>query len=209
MNEETKSLVDRLRDMEHEANQAEFGATRLYNREDATTLREAIATLTRGETVAEMQSLNVPAREVIARKLCDLNTTEDDLDRAGTRRASMPRCLYIETNWRNWLEDADPILVALDFAPRVAAAFDEGIISTFEQRAKDLASVEKRSYARGVEDAAKVAERVYPKGSAHTYASENADRYMAQEETCQIVANRIRALLPKETAIEKENKSNA
>jgi hypothetical protein len=45
-----------------------------------------------------------------------------------------------------------------------------------------------------LEEAARVAESLYPRGSAHTYASENADRYIAQEDTCESVASEIRAL---------------
>lgn len=42
------------------------------------------------------------------------------------------------------------------------------------------------------EECAKIAERRFPRGSAHTYASENADRYIAQEETCELIAKAIR-----------------
>jgi hypothetical protein len=44
------------------------------------------------------------------------------------------------------------------------------------------------------ERCAKVAERMFPRGSAHTYASENADLYRAQEATCEQIAAAIRAL---------------
>lgn len=42
------------------------------------------------------------------------------------------------------------------------------------------------------EACAKIAERIYG-GRAHTYASENADRYRAQDETCAKIADAIRA----------------
>ena len=64
---------------------------------------------------------------------------------------------------------------------------------------------EAAAYARGVKDAANVAESLYVKGSAHTYSSENADRYIVQEETCELVAKLIRALLPKEPTTEKDS----
>jgi hypothetical protein len=45
-----------------------------------------------------------------------------------------------------------------------------------------------------IEACAQIAERTYPRGEAHTYASENADRYIALEDACEVAAERIRAL---------------
>jgi hypothetical protein len=45
-----------------------------------------------------------------------------------------------------------------------------------------------------LEEAAKVAERVFPRGAMHTYASENAVVYIAQERACELAAAAIRAL---------------
>lgn len=39
--------------------------------------------------------------------------------------------------------------------------------------------------------------KVFPRGSAHTYASENADIYRAQEKSCEMCAEAIYPLLPK------------
>ncbi len=50
-------------------------------------------------------------------------------------------------------------------------------------------------YKKGFTTARKMAKGIalafYPKGSAHTYASENADLYYAQEITCEEIADRI------------------
>lgn len=48
--------------------------------------------------------------------------------------------------------------------------------------------------AGGIEKAAKVAEKAYG-GPAHTYASENAELYRAQDEACAKIAASIRSLL--------------
>ena len=50
--------------------------------------------------------------------------------------------------------------------------------------------------APAYERAAKVAEDAYG-GKAHTYASENADTYRAQDDVCAKIAARIRALKDK------------
>jgi hypothetical protein len=42
------------------------------------------------------------------------------------------------------------------------------------------------------EKCAKIAENYFG-GRAHTYASENADRYIIQDETCELIAKKIRA----------------
>ena len=39
--------------------------------------------------------------------------------------------------------------------------------------------------------------KVFPRGSAHTYASENASSYRAQEKACEMCAEAIYPLLPK------------
>jgi hypothetical protein len=52
MSEETKSLIEKLRAMERKANEAEFGASRLYGWGDAATLREAISALTPETAIA-------------------------------------------------------------------------------------------------------------------------------------------------------------
>jgi hypothetical protein len=49
-------------------------------------------------------------------------------------------------------------------------------------------------YREALEAAAKVAERKWQRGSAHTYASENADRYIALEDASEAIAAAIRAL---------------
>ena len=45
-----------------------------------------------------------------------------------------------------------------------------------------------------IEEAAKVAAQMWPRGGAHTYASENADRYIALENASEHIAARIRQL---------------
>ena len=40
---------------------------------------------------------------------------------------------------------------------------------------------------------ARIAERRFARGSAHTYASENADTYIAQEDAAEVIAAAIRA----------------
>jgi hypothetical protein len=130
MANDQKPILERIRDMERAAHTVEVGFTQCYGREDAATLREVIAVLSRPlPCVGDGTSLNVPAREVVARKLCDRNTSDDDLDHAGTRKpyAPMPRCLYIEKNWRDWLDDADEILAAIDLAHRVSEAYERGV----------------------------------------------------------------------------------
>lgn len=59
----------------------------------------------------------------------------------------------------------------------------------------ELADVRQTARRKALEDAAQVAEATYPRGSAHTYASENADRYVAMEDAAEFIAGRIRALL--------------
>lgn len=66
---------------------------------------------------------------------------------------------------------------------------DTQMRNRFEEAAYD------NGYRKAIEDAAKVALEMYPRGSAHTYASENADLYHAQEGTCEEIAKRIKALL--------------
>jgi hypothetical protein len=60
---------------------------------------------------------------------------------------------------------------------------------------KTMRDYGKRCYAAGVADererAAKIAERAFG-GKAHTYASENADRYRVQDEACEHIATMIR-----------------
>lgn len=48
------------------------------------------------------------------------------------------------------------------------------------------------AFKRGLLRGAEIAENVYPKGKAHTYASENADFYLGQEEGCRVSAEAIR-----------------
>lgn len=50
----------------------------------------------------------------------------------------------------------------------------------------------------GMEEAAKIAAGMWPRGSAHTYASENADRYHALEDASEHIAAAIRSLAAKE-----------
>ena len=45
----------------------------------------------------------------------------------------------------------------------------------------------------GMSEAAEIVAALYPRGSAHTYASENADRYYALEDVCEEGASAIRA----------------
>jgi hypothetical protein len=51
-------------------------------------------------------------------------------------------------------------------------------------------------WREGVEAAARVATKMFPRGGAHTYASENADAYRAQEHAAEQIAAAIRALQP-------------
>lgn len=57
----------------------------------------------------------------------------------------------------------------------------------------DLPSLRREAAAQALEEAAAIAEQTYPRGGAHTYASENADRYIALEDACEVVAKRLRA----------------
>lgn len=57
---------------------------------------------------------------------------------------------------------------------------------------------EDAAYRRGVEDAARVAAEKWPRGAAHTHASENADVYRAYEDAGARCAAAIRQLATKE-----------
>lgn len=52
----------------------------------------------------------------------------------------------------------------------------------------------KMARLEAIEECAVIAEKIYG-GKAHTYASENADVYYAQDETCGLIAKSIRALV--------------
>jgi hypothetical protein len=62
-----------------------------------------------------------------------------------------------------------------------------------EQCLNVIATVIAEAQREAVEKCAKVTENIYG-GMAHTYGSENADRYRAQDETCKRIANEIRKL---------------
>ena len=51
-----------------------------------------------------------------------------------------------------------------------------------------------RTPAEALEAAAQIAAGKWPRGSAHTYASENADRYIALEDASEAIAAAIRSL---------------
>lgn len=53
-------------------------------------------------------------------------------------------------------------------------------------------------YEAAKAQAAAVARATFPRGSAHTYASENADIYLAQEAACERAATRILAMEPRD-----------
>lgn len=62
---------------------------------------------------------------------------------------------------------------------------------------KDLADARlERAVRAALEAAAGVAGSKWPRGSAHTYASENADRYIALEDASEMIASTIRAIDP-------------
>lgn len=46
-----------------------------------------------------------------------------------------------------------------------------------------------------IRNCAAVARERYPKWGAHTYASENADRYLAMEEAAEVIAELIESVL--------------
>mgnify|MGYP001575287528 CR=1 FL=1 len=73
----------------------------------------------------------------------------------------------------------------LDTIAALDAAYDKHAIAI--DAAIDAAVREER------EACAKIAANVYPRGSAHTYASENADVYQAQESASERIAKVIRA----------------
>lgn len=75
------------------------------------------------------------------------------------------------------------LLEAKDCAVR-AALENEPIEARIEQA---LAAAR----AEGMREAAKIAAGVWPRGSAHTYASEHADVYLAQEDACVVISMRI------------------
>ena len=69
-----------------------------------------------------------------------------------------------------------------------------GILSDASAIAISLNAAYAAGRAGGIEKAAKVAEKAYG-GPAHTYASENAELYRAQDEACAKIAASIRSLL--------------
>ena len=80
---------------------------------------------------------------------------------------------------------------------KAMTAVDE--LERLKQEVKDivsetLKSAHARGFQEGLESAAKVAETIYPK--AHTYSSENADIYRAQDGTMKSIAKAIRNLKP-------------
>ena len=60
-----------------------------------------------------------------------------------------------------------------------------------------LPSIIREIQADALHAAVKRVRAVYPRGSSHTYASENADIYIAQERACEMCAESIFPLLPK------------
>lgn len=62
-----------------------------------------------------------------------------------------------------------------------------------------LPSIIREIQAEALQAAIKRVRAVYPKGGAHTYASENADLYRAQERAGEMCAESIFALLPKKS----------
>ena len=55
-----------------------------------------------------------------------------------------------------------------------------------------LDAAQRAGRREGLEEAAKVAEQRFPRGGAHTYASENADIYLANENAAEAIAEAIR-----------------
>lgn len=63
----------------------------------------------------------------------------------------------------------------------------------FEKRWPDSLAFGRAVANAAIEECAKVCEQAYG-GKAHTYASENADRYRAQDDATRLCARRVRAL---------------
>ena len=143
---------------------------------------ERIAALMRGETGAAKREPSAEAISQAAEELWEGNFSQSDPDEIWEEQRDSTKDLY-HREAKRLLSRA----YSIDRAPRLATAFEDGMVSTFEQRAKDLASVEKRSYARGVEDAAKECEGNFD-SEMQSYGHHFAER--------------IRTLLPKEPATE-------
>lgn len=80
-----------------------------------------------------------------------------------------------------------------DLDHRVVTA--EAQAESWRIEAMKVKTAHAKGFREGVEKAAGAAKDFFG-GPAHTYASENADVYRAQDETVRLVAERIRALLP-------------
>lgn len=65
------------------------------------------------------------------------------------------------------------------------------------EQLKRWASEVEAARLAALEEAAAVAERAFGGNRAHTYASENADRYRAQDEARRLIAAAIRSLKEK------------
>lgn len=76
-----------------------------------------------------------------------------------------------------------------------ASASDDWVDEFWPNYVDDAEAAIRVCRAAVVEECAKVAEEVYPRGSAHTYASENTGVYVAQECASELIAAEIRALL--------------
>lgn len=139
---------------------------------------------------------NVPA---VLRDSGEINAGEDASE-AKAPSASAPAPSTASDRERAAAVASRAFAVGLPHSVQVAIARDAAI--TFldgltAEIAAEFAAVRTEAYAAGIEDAARAA-IIFPRGSAHTYASENADLYRAQEDLCETIAARIRSLATEE-----------